>query len=129
MGYQESFIYTSKSNIKSNHERIEEILETFQKNNIRCADDGIASCVCRLYFNEAVGGFKKGMEMLVICGERGAQRSPWLLFEGMPLSMEAQKLIRKIKIEFIEDHFDILEAEKTDAITVEELNLQPKEEL
>ena len=129
MGYQESFIYTSKRNTKANHEHIEEILRMFQKYNIRCADDMLASCVCRLYFNEAVGEFKKGMEMLVICGERGPQRSPSLLFDGRPnLTKEEQKIISKIHIDFIESRWDICEAEKTDAITVEKLNLQPEEE-
>ena len=126
MGYQESFIYTSKTNIKANHDNIEKILQMFKKHNLRCADDMLASCDCRLYFNEDVCGFKKGMEMLVICGERGPQRSPWLLFEGIPLSIEAQKLIRKIHIDFIESRWDICKAERTPAITVEQLNLKPE---
>ena len=129
MGYQESFIYTSKHNIKANHEHIEEILKMFQKYNIRCADDDIASCVCRLHFNEAVCGFKKGMEMIVIAGERGAQRNGWLLFDGRPiLDNEEQKLISKIHVDFIESRWDICEAERTPAITVEQLNLQPRRE-
>ena len=129
MGYQESFIYTSKRNIKTNHNQIEEILQMFQRHNVRCADDMLASCVCRLHFNEAVGEFKPGMEMLVITGERGAQRSPYLLFDCRPnLTAKEQRLISKIHIDFIEDHRDILEAEKTEAITVKQLDLQPKGE-
>ena len=129
MGYQESFIYTSKRNIKSNHDHIEEILQMFQKHNVRCADDMLASCVCRLHFNKPVGEFKQGMEMLVICGERGAQRNPSLLFDGRPdLTENEKRIIRKIHIDFIENRREILEAEKTEAITVEQLDLQPKGE-
>ena len=127
MGYQESFIYTSKHNIKTNHNQIEEILQMFQRHNVRCADDMLASCVCRLHFNEAVGEFKKGMEMLVITGERGPQRSPYLLFDCRPnLTAKEQRLISKIHIDFIENRRDILDAEKTEAIMVEQLDLQPK---
>lgn len=126
MGYQESFIYTSKRNIKTNHNHIEEILQMFQRHNVRCADDMLASCVCRLYFNKAVGEFKPGMEMLVITGERGAQRSPYLLFDCRPnLTTKEQRLINKINIDFIENRRDILDAEKTDAIIVEQLELHP----
>ena len=129
MGYQESFIYTSKHNIKANHEHIEEILKMFQKYNIRCADDDIASCVCRLHFNESVGEFKKGMEMLVIAGERGAQRSPLLLFDGRAIqTKEEMKIIRAIQIDYIESRWDICEAERTEAITVEQLDLKPRRE-
>lgn len=123
MGYQESFIYTSKLNTKANKEHLDQIIQMFKKYNVRCNDDMLASCVCRLRFNKAVGGFKKGMEMLVICGERGPQRSQHLLFDGRPLTEEEAKLASKIHIEFIEGHMDILEAEKTDAITVEKLEL------
>ena len=129
MGYQESFIYTSKSNIKANHEHIEQILQMFQKYNIRCADDDIASCVCRLYFNENVGEFKKGMEMLVTAGERGAQCSPYLLFDGRAIqTKEEMKIISKIHIDFIESRWDICKAERTEAITVEQLDLKPRRE-
>ena len=137
MGYQESFIYTSKSNVESNRQGIEKILAMFRKYNVRCADDAYADCVCRLHFNKRVSEFKKGMEMLVVCGERSAQRSPYMLFNldtqmfpnelaGMPeLTDEELKFIRKIKIIFIEERWDILDAEKTDAITVEKLELRP----
>ena len=129
MGYQESFVYTSKHNVKANHERIEAILQLFKKYNLHCADDMFASCVCRLYFNENVGRFKKGMEMLVISGERGAQRSPGLLFDDgrrqlSAFTKEERKLISKIRMDFIESRWDICEAEKTGAITVEQLDLQ-----
>lgn len=129
MGYQESFIYTSKRDIKANHEHIEQILQMFKKHNIRCAGDMLASCECRLHFNEDVGEFKKGMEMLVICGERGPQRSPWLLFNGRPIltfTKEEQEIISKIHIDYIESRREILAAERTEAITVEQLNLQPE---
>ena len=130
MGYQESFVYASKHNIKANHEHINAILQMFKKYNIRCANDMIASCVCRIHFNEAVGGFKKGMEMLVVTGERDPQRSPFLLFDGRQIptfTKEEQAIISKIHIDFIESRWDICEAERTPAITVEHLNLQPEE--
>ena len=126
MGYQESFIYTSKRNIKTNHANIEKILHMFQKYNIRCANDWLAECVCRLYFNEPVGEFKKGMEMLAICGQRGSQRNHYLLFDGrLDFAAKELRLIQKINIDFIESRREILEAEKTGAITVERLKLKP----
>lgn len=128
MGYQESFIFTSKTNIKKNKENLDQIIQMFKSYNVRCDDDMLASCVCRLHFNEKVEGFKPGMEMLVICGERGPQRSPHLLFDGRPLTDKEAKIVSKIQIEFIEGHRDILEAERTDAITVEQLSLKAQEE-
>lgn len=126
MGYQETLIYTSKSNVKMNCENIERILKMFKKYNICCDDDTVVRCVSRLHFNKPVGEFKEGMEMLVICGERSAQRNPDRLFEGISnLTVEEKEIISKIHIDYIENRRDILEAEKS-AIMVEQLNLQPE---
>lgn len=128
MGYQETLIYTSKGNIKMNHEHIEEILKMFQRHNICCANDDIVCCVGRLHFNEAVGEFKKGMEMLYICGDRSAQRSPERLFECVSyLTLKEQETIGKIHIDFIEDCANVLNAIKKGSITMERLNLHPDE--
>lgn len=42
-------------------------------------------------------------------------------------TMEEQAIISKIHIDFIESRWDICEAERTPAITVEHLKLQPEE--
>lgn len=131
MGYQESFIYTSTMNLKANRANIEQILQIFQKHNLRCASDMFAECVCRLHFNENVPPFRKGMEMLVICGDREVQRGYRGLFslnrfdENAPRFSTAElKVIKKVKILFIEEAMQICAAEETSKITVEKLNLQ-----
>ena len=125
MGYQESFIYTRKNNVEANRQDIEKIISMFQKYNVRCSDDLLASCDCRLKFNDPVGKFPAGMEMLVVCGERSAQRSSLLLFDAKALTLSERALIRRIRIEPIENRWEILEAEGTDAISVERLSLSP----
>lgn len=125
MGYQESFIYTKKNNVEANRRDIEKIISMFQKYNVRCSGDLLASCDCRLKFNEQVGKFPTGMEMLVVCGERSVQRSGLRLFDENSLTLKEKALIRRIRIEPIENRWEILEAEQTDAITVEELSLRP----
>ena len=130
MGYQESFLYTSTLNLASNHKDIERILEIFRKYRIRCASDALAECVCRLHFNKAVPPFRKGMEMLVICGERSVQRSNRTLFSrdyatenNVNFSKDELRIMKKVKILFIENAMQICDAEKTPMITVEKVIL------
>lgn len=135
MGYQESFIFTSKLNLKRNQRDIDAIIALFQKYGIRCKDDLWAECVCRLHFNERVHGFRKGMEMLVICGERSVQRSGnslagYRLPNNIPLILEKKEavLVNRIKFLPIEDAMPICYAENTNAITVTQLTLESKQE-
>ena len=148
MGYQESFIFTNHYDVEKNNKDIEEILKIFKKYDVRCADDALASCTHKLHFNENVsgraGGFKdikmtfpKGMEMLVVCGERSTQRDVFELFapdfpqltnkEISERTDEELELIQRVRICFIENLRFVCEAEKTDKITVEELNLNSEE--
>lgn len=146
MGYQESYIYTDARDVEENKRDIEKILHIFQKYNVRCVNDGIAECTIKLHFNENVSGnagyfedepmfFQKGMEMLIVCGERSAQRSIPRLFDGEwttvdvawnKLTSEEKRVVSKIKIAFVDNMRFILEAEKTDAITVTKLKLKPE---
>lgn len=135
MGYQESYIYTSRLNPYANKRDIDALLALFKKYGIRCRDDLWAECVCRLHFNRRVHGFRKGMEMLVICGERSIQRSGNSLAgyrssDNVPLILEKKEaaLINRVKFLPIEDAMPICYAEKTDAITVEQLLLMPTAE-
>lgn len=139
MGYQESFIFTNASNIQKNNADIEGILKIFRKYGVRCADDDMAECVCKLHFNENVSGykgwggtegrktFKQGMEMLVVCGERSEQRSPTVLFHGwdnrLPLTEEEDALVGRVQIWFVENLEFVFEAEKDGRVSVERLSL------
>ena len=130
MGYQESFVYTSTLNMASNHKDIERILEIFRKYHIRCASDALAECVCRLHFNKAVPAFQKGMEMLVICGERSVQRSYKTLFSrdyatanNVNFSKDKLRIMKMVKILFIENALQICDTEKIPMITVEKVIL------
>lgn len=136
MGYQESFIHTNCSDIKQNNEDINKYIEMFKKYDIRCEGDDLASCVVKLHLNRDINIYKKGMDILVISGERQAQRSAYRLFDideeydkdMIPKYTEEElKLIKKAKITFIENAFDVLEAEKDGhSIDVKELSLIPK---
>lgn len=93
MEYQETFLFTSDSDLKQNKKDIEQIIQLFKKYHVRCADDKEAACTRRLHFNEDVTGnsqfnpmhsiaFKKGMEMLVLCGDKKTLSTPLALFDG-----------------------------------------------
>ena len=136
MGYQESFIHTTCSNVERNNEDIQKYIELFKKYDVRCEGDWLASCITKLHFNKTVNKFKKGMDVLVISGERQAQRSANRLFdidyeldEDMipKYTKEELKLIRRARITFIEEAFDVLEAEKDGhSIDIEEISLIPE---
>lgn len=136
MGYQESFIHTNCSDVKQNNEDINKYIEIFKKYDVRCEGDDLASCVVKLHFNRDINIYKKGMDILVISGERQAQRSAYRLFDiddeydkdMIPKYTEEElKLIKKAKITFIENAFDVLDAEEDGhSIDVEELSLMPK---
>ena len=133
MGYQESFIHTTCSNVERNNEDIQKYIEMFKKHDVRCEGDWLASCIMKLHFNKTVNKFKKGMNVLVISGERQAQRSADRLFDIdyeldediIPkYTEEERKLIRRAQITFIEYASDVLEAEKDGhSIDIEEINL------
>ena len=136
MGYQESFIHTTCSNVERNNEDIEKYIELFKKYDVRCEGDWLASCITKLHFNKTVNKYKKGMDVLVISGERQAQRSADRLFdidyeldEDMipKYTKEELKLIRRARITFIEEAFDVLLAEKDGhSIDVEQISLMPE---
>lgn len=138
MGYQESFIYTNKSNVAANNKNIDRMIDFFKKYNVRCNGDPVVKCVCKIHFNERVHGFSKGMEMLVLSGERSAQRSPYAIFniapfalfeetyKGQKIDPEDMKMICKTKILFIEEAMDICKAEKNGKVSIEEFSLQPE---
>lgn len=136
MGYQESFVHTTCSNIEQNNSDIEKYIEMFKKYDVRCEKDMLASCVVKLHFNRDVGKYKKGMDILVISGERQAQRSCYDLFDveynygekmAPKYTNEEYKLIERAKITFIEEQFDVLDAEEDGySIDIEELNLTPE---
>ena len=136
MGYQESFIHTTCSNVERNNSDIARYIEMFKKYDVRCEGDWLASCVCKLHFNKTVSKYKKGMDVLVIAGERQAQRWSGRLFDcdseyeekdmRPQYTDEELKLIGRAKITFIEEEWGVLEAEKDESlITVEKLNLLP----
>lgn len=133
MGYQESFIHTNCSDVKKNNEDIKKYIEMFKKYDVRCEGDQLASCIVKLHFNRDINIYKKGMDILVISGERSAQRSAYRLFDidddydMIPkYTDEELKLIKRAKITFIENAFDVLDAEKDgSSIDVEELSLTP----
>lgn len=149
MGHQESFLYTNACDVEQNSKDIERILALFKKYNVRCTNDELAGCTHKLHFNDNLSGkggwfedepmfFRKGMEMLVVCGERSAQRSIERLFDGdwynqgeeflsawHQMTPEERKFASGIQIVFIENLRFVCEAEKTDKITLEELNVQP----
>lgn len=137
MGYQESFIHTTCSNVEKNNSDIARYIEMFKKYDVRCEGDWLASCVCKLHFNKTVSKYKKGMDVLVIAGERQAQRWSGRLFDcdseyeekdmRPQYTDEELKLIGRAKITFIEEEFGVLEAEKDESyITVEKLSLLPQ---
>ena len=132
MGYQESFVFTNKDDVNANHDDIEKILTIFKKYGVRCKGDWIATCACKLVFNKEIGEFKKGMEMLVISGDRGAQREIDNLFdiyddedeiEPINYTNEEMKLIKRVKMTGIENYPEILKAEENGDVTVKELRL------
>ena len=136
MGYQESFIHTTCSNVERNNEDIKKYIELFKKYDVRCEGDWLASCIMKLHFNRNINKYKKGMDVLVVCGERQAQRSANRLFdidyeldEDMipKYTKDELKLIRRARITFIEEAFDVLEAEKDGhSIDVEQISLMPE---
>ncbi|MBQ8998177.1 MAG: hypothetical protein IJ086_05740 [Clostridium sp.] len=121
MGYQESFIHTTCSNVERNNSDIVKYIEMFKKYDVRCQGDTLARCVCKLHFNKTVSKYKKGMDVLVVCGERQAQRWAERLFDcdseyrfdkTSEYTKEELKLIKRAKITFIEEERIVLEAEK-----------------
>lgn len=136
MGYQESFIHTTCSNIERNNEDIKKYIEIFKKYDVRCEGDFLASCIMKLHFNRNVNKYKKGMDVLVISGERNAQRNANRLFDiGYEFdedmipnyTKEELKLIRRARITFIEYAFDVLEAEEDGhSIDIEGISLMPE---
>ena len=137
MGYQESFVHTTKSNIERNNADLEKMLEIFKKHDVRCKGDWLASCVAKITFKKTVGPYKKGMQVLWITGERQAQRSGYRLFDLYPedddynpdiYTKEEYKIINRAKLTFIDDILYLLDdiTEDSDKVDIEHLELQPK---
>lgn len=129
MGYQESIIHTNLKNVKKNNEEIDRILELFQKYDCRCQDDLFASCTHKLHFTEDIGKYKAGMDVLVVCGERFAQRSNHRLFDMMTPSQKNRyyisdiHLINKVQLTPLEDVMYIIKGEESGKILQTKLNL------
>lgn len=136
MGYQESYVHTTCSNVERNNEDIKRFIEIFKKYDVRCERDWLASCIMKLHFNKNIGKYKKGMDILVISGERQAQIDANMLFDidyrynedKVPqYTKEELKLIKRARITFIGDALDVFEAEKDGySIDVEEISLIPE---
>jgi len=81
MGYQESFVYTNKKDIEKNNKDIKNILKLFKKYDIRLINDDSCNCIGVLRFNKDIGSrYPKGIEILIVVGERSEQRNSRFLF-------------------------------------------------
>lgn len=137
MGYQESYIHTTCSNVEKNNSDIEKFIEIFKKHDVRCQGDWLARCAFKLHFNKTISKYKKGMDVLVVTGERQAQRNCFVLFdcdrdydEGdmtPHYSDEEMQLIKRAKITFLEEEPQVwYEKEHGTSIDIEELILLPE---
>lgn len=136
MGYQAAFIHTTCSNVERNNSDLAKYIEIFKKYDVRCKGDWLADCVDMLHFNKTVGKYKKGMDILVISGERQAVRYAERIFDcdyeigdrdkTSLYTSEEMKLIKRARITFVEEAYyvmDILDDEEY--ITRKELKLEP----
>ena len=68
MRIYESVIYADPSHPTENRLGIEALTDLFMKYSIRCDDDSYIKCVGKYVFNEKVGRFAKGCELLIVSG-------------------------------------------------------------
>jgi len=128
MGYQESFIFTSITNIEENNKDLENILKIFKDWNCRCKND-VTVCVARVTFTKKIRKFEQGMQMLWLVGERGYQRSVADVFDwGYKLrhySKEELDMINKVHIVYADDLEWLGSALKNKDLAIEEVQLEP----
>lgn len=133
MGYQESYLHTTTSNIERNNEDIQKVLEIFKKYDIRCLGDDMATCYLKVHCKKNCGKYKKGMDVLFIVGDRTAQRCNRYVFnifepeDAEIFTKEELKIIDRVKITFYDDILYMSQYEQNkDATEVTELRLMPE---
>lgn len=114
MGYQESFIYVKRKNIKAS-----DILNLFRKLHLYVpnGDTVLASINYSVYVKKKIGKLSMGQQGLLIQGERSVQQSVSNLFysgyDKKLLSLKEKYIMKHLKIKFL------------DTLLFEEKTIQP----
>lgn len=133
MGYQESYLHTTTTDVARNNEDIQKVLEIFKKYDIRCLGDDIATCYLKIHCKKNCGKFKKGMDVLFIAGDRTAQYHSVYAFnifepeDRNKFTEDELKVIYRVKISYYDNVMYMARYEKDkEATDVIELNLMPE---
>lgn len=134
MGYQESLIHVSTSSVEENNKEISKYLEIFKKYDIRCKGDDLTECVFKFHFNQDIGIYKKGMDILFVIGNRSCQNSYVDLFnincgDSSPkYTKDEMNSVKKAVIVSAESQSEIFEyiKRKDKAVDLTSLSLIPQ---